>query len=620
MAFFGNSANVTTTVTKGNLEDFKAKQECKKYLGDYASPKLLQDCVDNKLKGIAAGTKTYTELTQAQAKAAAGVSAGSRDEWSSAWQSMQVQQMRKNLPLEDHSDPTPLLIDRIAAAPADSFRRRHYENLKNTIDGTAINVGDGLDNLTRESYRDVKRLAKQSEMIRDVTLPNPTNAFSPGPENLLGLEEGTYTTNLQNWRAYFANAHKPVSDAIGSHGDTDHAVVRDAAGPVAFIPRASAASLDRMGYHMVDETEGIYKSHQLEFMAHLPSKVVGCVRQLSTALDSILSVPFEIMSDVYNGLMQLINEIANLIDMVLTNVINWAFSIIGGLVDSIFPLGQLEDMLGPIFEFAGELSEIFDLFGGFPAMAKISSALSVISGGFVSILTNLPYLYTLFKTRTETQTITLKHGECLTEIFDLNVTKLPKIPGILKALSILGGVIGAHGSLGAAIGNLGAMISGSISNLIGSVTANVRNFVGLLANLLPNAIGRVLHWLLHKLCNLGMVGNLGFSIGSALDHYTDHSFSLAMTKYATHHAIVAPLFGKQVNSRGAYAQESVIYNFEDSKYVLGSQGNKGITMYGPGATANYKTFGTSQGSYFIGGYDSGSYGSASLGLVPTVSY
>ena len=626
MTFIGNSTNITTTISKGNLQEFKARQDCKTLIGEYASAEMLDKCVANKLAGVPVG-KTYTELTEAQNKAAAGVSAGSREDWSRAWKLMQVEQMKKNIPAEDATDPTPLLIDRISSLPADSARRRSAENIKGTLDGTAANVGSGMDNLTRESYKEVKRLVRHSDMLRreishidaipssnsilggvSVGLPSIKQILgtalgntSPALAQILGVEEGTYASNLQNWKPYFVNAVRPISDALGSHSDTDHGIYRNSGGTSSFVPRSIAASLDKMSTFIVDHTEGVFKSQQLQMLASLPSKMAGSIRQLSTALDSVLAVPFEIMSDMYNGLLSLINQIADLIDAALNIVINFVFSFLGGLVDAIFPVSQLESLLEPILEIAGELSDIFDLFGGFPAMAKISSVLSIVSGGFASILTNLPFLYQLFKTKTVNKTITNEY-DCITEIFNLSVTSVPPVPKVLKILSAIGGVIGTYGSVGAGIGNLGSMIAGGISSSIGSLTLNIRNFTGLLADLLPSAIGRALHWLLGKLCNLGMVGDLGFSVSDIFDFLTDSSFTKAMGLYATHHTIVAPLFGKEAIPRGSYSQESALAGFYNSSYVIGAQGNKGITMVGPGASIGYKPFGLSQGFYSIGGY------------------
>lgn len=514
----------------------------------------------------------------------------SRDE-TQIWKSQQVSLLKRNAPKEDPSDPTPLLIDKISSLPMGSARRKSAEAIKSTLDGTAADTNSGMDSLTRESYKEIKRLTKQSYMLqKEVKQPLPSE------NNIFGSEEGQRVSNIQDWRPMFINANKPVSDAIGSHSDTEHSIIKDAGGSVAFLPLAATSIIDGVGMEIVNETEGAFKINQLDLLQHLPSKITGSVRQLSTALDSILSVPFEIASDVYNGLMLLIDEISNLIDGVLSQVMNYIFGILGGLADSIFPDGMLEGLIEPILEAAGEIGELFALLGGVPAISTITGALSNISGSLVSVLRGAVGLANLLTSGSKAASyvggLAGKSFECTSEQLGLN--KINKFASnVSKGLAA---VSAFEGLLGSGIGNLGSMIKGGISNMLGSLTSNKRNFADLLSNLLPASIGKVLNTLLGKLCSLGMVGNQGYSIGNSLSSLRNNSFSKAMQKYATHYSIIAPLFGKQHTNKNGYAQESYVNLFENSRFAPGAQGHKGITMMGPGGSVFLKPFGLFQGS------------------------
>ena len=514
------------------------------------------------------------------------------------WKSQQVSLLKRNSPKEDPSDPTPLLIDKISSLPMGSARRKSAENLKGTLDGTAANVGDGMDVITRESYKEVKRLRKQSYMLQKVMQePLPTR------ENLIGSEEGRFVSNLQDWRPYFINASRPISDAMGSHADTDHSIVRDAGGTASLIPVAVMATSDRISTQMIDHTEGVFKAHQMEMLAHLPSKVVGCVRQLATALDSILSIPFDIMSDVYNGLMMLIDEIANLIDGAIAYVTQWLMGIIGGLVDSIFPPDLLESIMEPIREIASEVGDLFGMLGAFPAVTAVANIVSNISGNFFSMLKGAVDIYNLFKSGAFSNK---RFGgfagvdiDCIEDQLNLRQTRgfsRSRSQKTSKLADILGTVanIGLNGIGG--LGNIGSMIGGGISRMIGGFVNNLRSIKDLISSLLPSAIGYILKYLLHKLCGIGMVGNGGFSIGNLFDSLRDNSFSRAMQSYTTHYPILAPLFGKEHEAKNSYAQEASVGMFENSKFVIGAQGHKGVTMMGPGGSVFYKPFGLYQGS------------------------
>lgn len=601
MSFFGNSAKVTTTIGKGNLEEFKARRACESELGEYALTKDKEACVKAKLLKSTPG-RSYSELSEKQKNAPAGASVASDQEWSEAWKAQQVSNSKKNSPKESHADPSPLLIDKISALPPSSSRRRGLENLKNTIDGNAANVGDGLDNVTRESHKEVRRLAKQSDMIHSI-LDKPL----PSGDNLIGEEEGNQTSNLQGWRTHFANAARPISDAIGSHADTDHSIAGNATGSASFLPLANHSHLDRILPHMTNELEGIHKTRQFEMLQHIPSKVAGSLRHLATALDSVLSVPFDLLSDVYNGLRRLIDEIADLIDAVIGEIVDWVISIVGGLMDSVFPDGLMDGLCEAINYISSELSDVFDLLGGFPAVSAIGGFLSGINGGltgFINGVTNLANL--LSSGNNALSFISGGRYQCTAEQLGLN--KLGKLAntalGVLRVTSAIGSLVGGAGNI---VGNLGAMIKRTVKGFLSQITASIRNLTSLLANLLPMGIGYILDRMLAKLCNVGMVGNDGYSIGDTFKSAKEEAFGIAMNKFTTHTAIFGPLFGKQTAKAQQWAQEAALGSFENSRYVRGGQGNKGVTMVGPGGSLSFRPFGLYQRTRGI------SYDSAGLG-------
>ena len=55
------------------------------------------------------------------------------------------------------------------------------------------------------------------------------------------------------------------------------------------------------------------------------------------------------------------------------------------------------------------------------------------------------------------------------------------------------------------------------------------------------------------------------------------------------------MFGKETVNNRYYSQEEVIGSFENSRFVYGAQGNKGVTIIGPGATNYQRPFGIANG-------------------------
>lgn len=537
-------------------------------------------------------TKGYFDLFDAQSNASVGVTTASNADWSNAWKEQQRQNEKRNRPSEHATDPSPLLVDIISTLPAGSSRRRNYENLKLTLDGDASNVGHGLDAMTRESYQDVRRLSKQSEMLQQA-LQEPL----PTQDQIIGSEEGQAVSNIQSWKPAFANANKNVSDALGSHADMDHSIAKDAAGPAAFLPTSASYLMDKTTPFLTNEVEGGFKHNQMEMLKHLPSKVAGSMRQLSTALDSVLSVPFEIASDVYNGLRMLMTQLSDLLDAIKTKLMKWGMSLIGGLVDGLFPEGLLDGVIQAVSSIAGEFSSLFDMLGGFSIVGKIKDVFSsILSGNFMSAIKSVAGLAGLLASGLGSGALlgglAGKSIDCIER--QLGLSKSGKLnKNVAKGIA-LAGILGFLPMVGKGLGNLGSIIGKGLKGLVGSAISNIRNLGGLIAGLLPVGLGYIMNKLLGKLCGVGITGNNGYSVGSIFDNHRDNTFQQYMSSYAAHASIIGPLFNKQTVPKGTYSGEANISTFDDSPYAKGTQSSKGMTMVGPGGSLSYKPFGAFQ--------------------------
>jgi hypothetical protein len=537
--------------------------------------------------------RTYDELLEAQRKldeqGSSGRIAASDKEWELAWK---TKEKSKEYPQrEDHSDPTPLLADKISSLPATSARRRNAEILKHVFDNSISTSGQGLDSLTRESYKELKRLAKHSSMLHD-SIEEP----APSSNELYGVEEGTVVSNLQNWKSPFANAVKPVSDAMGSHADTSHGVNKSPTGSDQALPTFATAHLDNITPHFTNEFDASHKAIQMDNMQHMPSKMMGSIRNLSTVGNQALSVPFELASDVYNGLLKLTDEIANLGDLVMTGITKFVIGPLGGLINGIVPTGLLKGLIGPINKIASQVGGLNQLLGGFEALKSVVGMIGSIASGFLSILGEAAKLLAMFLPGSNPAGILggfagaslgCVAGQLQIKQSSSNMSNLVSTAVTLGSLI---GNISTNINNFANLGNFAAMIGGSIGSNIGKNTKNIRNMNQLISKLLPKEIGQALN-MLSNFCGLGRVNNMGFSIGTIMDFLPNTAFSLSMKTHATHASILSPLNNKQSNPIGPYSRESYLSSFEDSKYVKGAQGNKGVTMHGPGGTASQKVFG-----------------------------
>ena len=516
----------------------------------------------------------------------------SKEIWSEAWKEKQQEQHANNVRKEDASDPTPLLIDKSSALPFGYAETLHSEGVKATIDNTTANVGDGLDTLTRESYKEIKKLTRHSDMLQE-GIREPL----PSADQIVGEEEGTVVSNLQSWKPTVTNAVKPVSDATGSHADTASSVTKTPLGADQFLPASSTAAVDNITPQFTNETDTSFKSVQMDTIQHLPSKMMGSVRNLSTASDPKLAVPFEIASDVYNGLFETMNSLANAVDGVMAVIKMFEISPVGGLINGLFPTGQLLGIINPINSIASKVDELDQLLGGFLAVTGITSIIQNIAADLSAILSDPSKIADLFKAGANIASIVGGSGfagkslGCAGSQIGMSNSPGYQESAIENVAEAIGGVLGVLELVGSGLGNLGAILGGGINSELGASTADIRRPEQIIPGLLPPEITNAMKKL-DQMCCVGMVGNAGFSVGNSMDSLRNNSFSKSMSELASHAAIVGPLFNKKVNKTGAYVQDSSLAFFDESIYVKGAQGNKGFTMLGPGSTASQKSFGS----------------------------
>ena len=500
---------------------------------------------------------THEELIQAQVQkdqsGNKGVSVAGPQEWANAWKQKQADHYSSRPPLESYSDPTPLLMDKISSLPPSSARRRNAENMVSILDNSTANVGYGTDALTRESYKDLIRLVEHSEMMQlSISSPMPTAG------DLIGQEGGTVVSNLQSWQPSVSNAVRPVSDAIGSHADINSSIDKTPLGPNQLLPQTALIGAKGISNDLITSTENPFKGIQKGVLVQLPSKETGSLRHLATAASPILSVPFEMISDTYNGLMGIVNKAAKILDGIINKIVNFAISAVGGLVDSLFPPGMLSKLVNMVTKIINTIQQLFDMLGGFSALAKMSA----------QIIAELPL-------------------GCTGNIFGLKGGP-PSAKSKARAAKI-GSVIGTVAGLGTALGNLGAMAGGSVPPNLGAITPNIAHPSLLTENLFDSIILKLIKKL-HQSCSVGRVGNRGYSVGDYFDSLTDTAYTAAMKSYAAHSSIIAPNFNKTSTPIGSYSMEPSVGFFDQLPYGPGAQGNKGVIMYGPGGTRHKKVF------------------------------
>jgi len=509
-------------------------------------------------------------------------------------------------PVLNASHPAPLLADKKAALPEGSKERKFYENVEKTLDGTASNNKEGLDNLTREDVKATQQLVRSSPLLQEgVKPPRPDKLAengqeASGPETIAGEEEGKVVSNLQSWTGPIANAVKPISDAIGSSFDTAAGLVTTPLGAIQALPTAVNAIVDNISSEITNQVDSITKTIQSSGLGNMASKALGSLRNLATAGDKILSTAFDLLADVSNGIDKIITALSSIVDKIMLMITNFAISLIGGLINAMFPPPLLEKIVNSLGKMTGNLGQLSQMLGGFTAVTSITDQLGGLTNSVTSVLSNPTNLIKAY--------------------MPSPASLMGKIPGGEMLSSLTNKIPGAQGVRSGSFGNLGAIIGG-VDPKIGSMLPSIRDPKQLLSSFVPPEIGSQIDKI-DQIPGLGMIGNPGFSVGKAMDSLIDTATTKAMGKYATHASIIGPLLNKQIGGGGqsGFATEPQPDQFQQQPFVPGAQGNKGFTMVGPIGTQFQRVFAGSYATIGGGGPTPSAQQQASATTAPAASH
>ena len=319
-------------------------------------------------------------------------------------------------------------------------------------------------------------------------------------------------SEIQGWKVQMNQTLKPMSmgSAIGDMTE----LAKNPLGAPQFLTNSLVALVDKINPGFVNEMDAAYKANKLDNLQHLPSKMMGSVRNLATAADAILSVPFEIMSDVYNGLMDIMESISDTIDGIISAVTDFFFGP-DGLLDSIFPISELMELFAAVGEISSYVGSISQMTGGFAAVTDIAGQVQSYASGASSVLSNP---------------------------LQLAVAYAP--PQATSAF----------------LQGMGAL----------------RDPEQLLQSALPPEISQQMQNI-SQIPGLGFVGNLGFSVGDTLDTLSDGVFTAALDQFSDKAGILGPLFNKQTTPPDVDNQEAYTDQFGYSKVREDQQTAQGIT-------------------------------------------
>jgi hypothetical protein len=144
---------------------------------------------------------------------------------------------------------------------------------------------------------------------------------------------------------------RPVSTEIGQTLGNISRFANNPLGTVALIPGSIKNVIERNNKDFAARLEASYKKYNMDDLAHVPSLIAGSVRNLIGDIDALVTLPVIIISDLYNGLIDIINDLADAVQEIVANLVKQVFTnfLDGLLLEALEVLQEVSDLAGQIF-------------------------------------------------------------------------------------------------------------------------------------------------------------------------------------------------------------------------------------------------------------------------------
>lgn len=253
-------------------------------------------------------------------------------------------------------------------------------DLITSADGLAGNINTLSTSLDKYTYNFIRTIgSNQTFVSRGIS--SAAGGVIGGINDLEGFSIELFDKAGNELREIF----KPVSTALGSTLGTLTGIAKDPLGSISMLPRTLADLVEKVNPGFAARMEGTYKKLKIDNLVHLPGQIIGSIRNLMTIADAVLSLPFIILADLYQGLQDILNEIADLIDKVIERIINF---LINDVLGSIIPIGAIMEFLAAVSELASEVQGITTLFLGANPIAGFALDVQNYSRQITGFFTN----------------------------------------------------------------------------------------------------------------------------------------------------------------------------------------------------------------------------------------
>lgn len=194
--------------------------------------------------------------------------------------------------------------------------------------------------------------------------------------NSVNKFQGKIDEYSQKMHDSIKDVFKPISSHTGQMLGTLSNMLKDPTGPESAIPKSIGSLIDRTNQSFHNAIDYVYKDLKVKDLMHIPSQVYGSLRNLASAVDAILRLPFAIAEDIYQGLMEIMQEIGKLLDSIISGL----FKLLFDALDSLIPI---KEIMSFISEVSSVMSMVGSITGSFSGLSQVTSMIQ--SGvGYIS--------------------------------------------------------------------------------------------------------------------------------------------------------------------------------------------------------------------------------------------
>ena len=229
--------------------------------------------------------------------------------------------------------------------PGEQQMDRYTRNVIQTLFSTEIKTEQKLGKTLQAASNDIKGLKKEA------------------------------VHEIQGVKETLAELLKPVSSVTGATLGTINNVVENPLGAPFVLGGAMASLVDKVNPDFANKLDSSFKKFKSDELLNAPAQVAGSIRNLASQADDLLAVPFGMASDLYNGVMDITEEISGLLDGVVTAVTD-LFLGPGGVMDAILPVDLVNTLIDNVGGLSETIGSISNSVGGFDLVSDVTSQLN----------------------------------------------------------------------------------------------------------------------------------------------------------------------------------------------------------------------------------------------------